>query len=163
MFTEVRGMQQLYKHQLLFVIFICFLSNPDLDIAQMALSCVSNYKVPYVRPYKEQLEGMSKKLQLRETLTKFDVSPQSGVVDSEHRELFSPLIIRILFGRLSARGSGRKSSEDSPAVQRAAILSFLSSLGQSGHGLDYFVYMMIRSFIPPAIDMQMVDCGHQCQ
>lgn len=163
MFSEVKGMQQLYKHRLLYVIFVSFLSNPDLEVAHTALSCVLNFKVPYVKPYKEQLRGMLTKSQFRETLTKFDISPQGGIVDSDHREHLFPLVIRILFGRLSARGSGNKSSKDSPAVRRAAILSFLSGLCQNEHEIDYFIYMMVRSFIPPDIDMQLVDCGHQCR
>ena len=163
MFTEVKGMQQLYKHKLLFAIFVSLLSNPDVAVAQMALSCVKNYKNVYVTPYQEQLEGMLSRSHFRETLTKFDLSHQGGTIDHDHRELLLPLIIRILYGRLSARGSGGKSSKDSPAVRRAAILSFLSSLSQREDDISYFVYMMVRSFIPSSIDMQIVDCGHHCR
>ncbi len=163
MFSKVKGMQQLYKHNLLYVIFVAFLSNPDIDISQMALSCLSNYKLAYLTPYKEQLQGMLGRLQFRETLTKFDLSHQGGTIDRDHRQHLIPLIIRILYGRLTARGIGSKSSRDSPAVRRAAILSFLSGLSQNDNEIDYFVYMMVRSFIPPPINMQLVDCGYHCQ
>ena len=157
-------MTQLSKHELLFMIFVSLLSNPDLYVAKMALSCVTNFKVPYIMPYKEYLQGMMSKLQFRETLTKFDISREGGIVNDDHRGALLPVVTRILFGRLSARGSGKKSSKDSPAIRRAAILSFLSGLGRNVNEIDYFVYMMVRSFIPSSIDMQLkVDYGHNCR
>lgn len=160
MFKEVTGMQQLYKHKVLYVIFVSFLSNPDINIAQMALSCISKYKLQHVTPYKEHLQGMLSRSQMRDTLTKFKLSREDGTVDSDHRELLIPIIIRMLYGRLSARGAGTKSSKDSPAVRRAAILSFISGLSQNEHEIGYFVYMMVRCFVPESIDMHIVNCGH---
>lgn len=163
-FAGVKGMQHLHKHRLLFVIFVSFLSNPDVDIAQMALKCLINYRVSYITPYKDQLMGMMTKGLLRETLTKFDLSHSDGTVDKRDRDDLFPLVIRILFGRLSARGgAGSKSSKDSPAIRRAAILAFLTGLDSTNHELDYFVYMMVRTFISKDVDMQLVDCGHQCK
>jgi hypothetical protein len=68
-----------------------------------------------------------------------------------------------MFSRLPARRSGAKTSKDSPVESRVAILSFLSGMGQNEHELDYFVYMMVRKFIPKIIDMKIVNCGHQCR
>lgn len=160
MFAEVKGMQQLYKHKLLQVIFVSFLSNPDTLIVQLSLHCIIGFKLPYVTPHVQELKGILSKHQMREILTKFNLSRENGDVDNEHRIGLFPIVIRILFGRLSARGSGGKSSKDSPAVRRAAILSFLSGLDASEGELDYFVYMMIRSFIPKNVNMNVSDIGH---
>jgi len=160
MFASVNGMQQLYKHKLLLVIFTSFLSNPDPLTAKLSLDCVIRFKLPHVRPYLDQLKGLLMKGTLRETLTKMNLSRNDGDIDVQHREQLFPIIIRILFGRLSARGSGNKSSKDSPAVRRAAILSFLSGLDQSEGEFDYFIYTMVRPFVPSTVDMDLSDIGH---
>ena len=159
-FAHVHGMQQLFKHGILLVIFTSFLSNPDPIIAQISLECIIRFKLPHVRPYHEDLKGLLAKGKLRETVTKLSLSRQNGHVDDQHRELLFPIIIRLLFGRLAARGSGNKSSKDSPAVRRAAILSFLSGLDDSKGELDYFVYIMIRPFVPRSVDMDLSTIGH---
>ncbi len=160
MFAKVNGMQQLYKHKLLLVIFTSFLSNPDLAIAHLSLDCVIRFKLPHVRPYLDQLRGLLTKGKLRETLTKINLSRNEGDVDGEHRDNLFPIIIRILFGRLAARGSGNKSSKDSPAMRRAAILSFLSGLDETEGELDYFIYTMIRPFVPDSVSMELSEVGH---
>jgi len=153
MFAAINGPQQLHKHKLLFLYFLVTLSNPDEGIAQLALSCLLKFKVDYITPYAELLSSLLKKKQFRDTLTKIDMSKEEGTVDSHHRHDLIPVIVRILFGRFSARGSGAKSSKDSPAARRAAILAFLTVLGKNAGELDYFVYMMTRVFIPKEVDM----------
>jgi len=160
MFSKIKGMEQLYKHKLLLVIFSSFLSNPDIVICQLSLTCVFRFNLPFVKPYEDQLKGMLSKKDFRETLTTFKVSRDGGGVDSAYREDLLPIIIRILFGRLSARGNGTKSSKDSPATRRSYILSFLSGLDGEGKELGYFMYMMVRTFIPVDVDMCIVECGH---
>jgi len=153
MFAATNGPQQLYKHKLLFNYFLVTLSNPDEGIAQLALKCFLKFKPDYAMPYAGHLSSLLKKKEFRDTLTKFDLSKREGTVDSQHRRDLIPMIVRILFGRFSSRGSGAKSSKDSPAARRAAILSFLTALGKNEGELDYFVYMMVRVFIPPHVKM----------
>ena len=153
MFAAINGPQQLYKHKLLFNYFLVTLSNPDEGIAQLALRCFLKFKPDYAMPYAEYLSSLLKKKEFRDTLTKFDLSKKEGNVDSQHRHELIPVIVRILFGRFSSRGTGAKSSKDSPAARRAAILSFLTALGKNEGELDYFVYMMVRVFIPQNVNM----------
>jgi len=101
------------------------------------------------------LNKMLTKGELREILTKFCISSDESAVDSHHRQQLLPIIIRILFGRLTARGKGSKSSKDTPTSRRGAILSFFSGLEQSNEELDSLVYLMVRVFIPPNISMKM--------
>jgi U3 small nucleolar RNA-associated protein 20 len=161
MFAEVKGMQQLYKHKLLLVIFFSFLSNSDTTIAQLSLRCIAQFKLPFVVPYLEYLKGMLVKDSQREVLTKFKLSRDQGDIDVEHRNNLCPLIQRLLFGRLSAHGSGSKSSKDSPAVRRAAIISFLDGLDAANGEMDYFVYMMVRPFIPVSVDMNITGFTYE--
>lgn len=149
MFAAVKGPQQLLKHQMLLKMFIGFLSNSDPKTANLAFMCVGKFKLPYLVPYMDAVQPMLKKDGLRESLAKFDLSVDSDSVDAEHRLLLIPIITRILFGRLSSRSAGTKSSKDSPAGRRAAILSFFSRMGNAQEELTYFVYMMTRAFIVP--------------
>lgn len=154
-FAAVKGPQQLFKHKVLLQIFVSFLANPDARLSNLAFSCVLRFKLPYLSPYVDHVQPMLKREGLREALTKFDLSEDSEIVDAEHRLLLLPIVIRILFGRFSARGNGaKKSSKDSPTARRAAILSFFSGIGNNGGELNYFIYMMIRTFIPRNISMK---------
>ncbi|KAL7543114.1 hypothetical protein ACHAXR_013072, partial [Thalassiosira sp. AJA248-18] len=154
MFAAVKGPQQLFKHKILLQIFVSFLANPDAQLSNLAFACVLRFKLPYLSPYVEYVQPMLKREGLREALTKFDLSQDSEIVDTEHRFLLVPIVTRILFGRFSSRGNGSKSSKDSPAARRAAILSFFSTIGNGSGELNYFIYMMVRAFIPRDVDMK---------
>ncbi|KAL3817639.1 hypothetical protein ACHAXA_011727 [Cyclostephanos tholiformis] len=154
-FAAVKGPQQLFKHKLLLQLFVSHLANPDPRLSNLAFSCLLRFKLPYLSPYIDYVQPMLKREGLREALTKFDLSEDSEIVDAEHRLLLVPIVIRILFGRFSARGNGaRKSAKDSPTARRAAILSFFSGIGNKEGELNYFVYMMIRTFIPRTANMK---------
>ena len=155
MFAAVKGPQQLFKHKILLQIFVSLLANPDARLSNLAFACVSRFKLPYLTPYVDYIHPMLKREGLREAITKFDLSEGSEIVDVEHRLLLVPIVTRILFGRFSSRGGGtNKSSKDSPAARRAAILSFFSGIGNEKGELDYFIYMMVRAFIPRDVSMQ---------
>ncbi len=149
-FAAVKGPQQLFKHKRLLQVFISLLANPDPRLSNLAFSCVLRFKLPYLSPYIDYVQPMLKRDGLREALTKFDLSEQSEIVDAEHRFFLVPITTRILFGRFSARGNNgaKKSAKDSPTARRAAILSFFSGIGNKEGELNYFIYMMIRTFIP---------------
>lgn len=151
MFAAVKGPQQLFKHKVLLQICVSFLGNPDPKLSNLAFACVLRFKLPYLTPYADYVQPMLKREGLREALTKFDLSEDSEVVDAEHRLLLLPIVTRILFGRFSSRGNGTKSSKDSPAARRAAILSFFSGIGNDEGELGYFIYMMVRAFIPQGV------------
>eukprot|EP00985_Skeletonema_marinoi_P017590 scaffold9708_cov130-Skeletonema_marinoi.AAC.3 len=161
MFAAVKGPQQLVSHQTLLQLFVAFLSNQDTRMANLAFACVSRFKLPYLVPYVEYIRPMLKKEGLRDALTKFNLSVDSETVISEHRLPLMPIVTRILFGRLAARGNGSKSSKDSPAARRAAILSFFSGVGNTAGELNYFLYMMVRAFIPQHESMTMNGVENQ--
>ena len=158
MFSAVTGPKQLYKHQLLQIIFTALLSNSEQSVAQVAFNCLCKYKIPYLVPYNNQLRQILTKGELRDALAKFDVSKDGKVIDQQHRDQFIPILTRILFGRFTARNTGRKSAKDSPDARRAAILSFLSGLNSERNEYGSFVYLMIRPFIPPGASTK-IDCS----
>lgn len=135
------------KHKVLERIFRCFLSHQETSVVQLALSCLLKYKPDHLVPYGEVLRDMLQKGRLRTALLKLEEEIETGKVDEKHREPLFPVVSRILFGKLSAKGGG-KSSKDSPAARRAAILSFLSVMCREENELFSFIYLMTRCFIP---------------
>ena len=161
--SEVKGIHQMHQHQLLSVILVSFLSHSDTSITRLSLKCVMGYnRYKPLSIYVDRLKAMLEKGKLRDTLTNFNIAKKNGEVEESNRQQLFPIIIRILFGRFAVRGGGggNKSSKDSPAVRRAAILSFLNALDHTSGELDYFIYMMVRVFIPSSEDMYLGDCGH---
>lgn len=133
-FAAVKGPQQLFKHRTLLQMFVSFLSNPDSKLANLALSCVLRFKLPYLTPYAEHVQPMLQKEGLREALTKFDLSEESDMVDISHRLDLIPIVTRILFGRFLSRGNGAKSSKDSPVrfiMQRKISANIHNSLTET--------------------------------
>ena len=130
------------------------LGNADHRLSNLSFACVLRYKLPHLAPYVQYIQPMLKKEGLREALTKFDLSVDSEMVDTDHRLQLVPIVTRILFGRFSSRGNGSKKSTDSPAARRAAILSFFSRIGNDGGELSFFVYLMVRAFVPRRVSLQ---------
>ncbi len=145
-FAAVEGPQQLFQHQLLEQIFKSFLTHQDTSVVQLSLACMLKFKPKHLVPYRELLTGTLDKGRLRNALLKFQEAIEGEKIEKDHRKLLVPVISRIIFGRLSVRES--RSGKDSPAAKRAAILSFLSLVCQEDDEIFYFIYLMMRSFIP---------------
>jgi U3 small nucleolar RNA-associated protein 20 len=156
-FANVNGPQQLYKHQLLLSIFVSLIGHQETTIAQLAFSCVLRYKPAHLVPYADPLQNFFGKGKLREAMLQFKTLWESGDISPEHRGLLMPVLSRMLFGRLSARSSGAKSSKDTPAARRIAVLSFLAGLCESDDDLYSFIYLTVRSYVPLQVPMKAVE------
>ena len=148
-FAAIDGPQQLIRHKFLEKIFRSFLTHQDTHIVQLSLAALFKFKPKHVMPYCGLLTGLLEKGKLRNALLSFQESLEAGEIQQEHTGLFVPIVSRVLFGRLSSRDS--RSGKDSPAARRAAILSFVSLLCKEDHDIFYFVYFMVRSFVPRSV------------
>lgn len=147
-FASVNGPQQLFKHKFLLSIFVALLSHQDATTSQTALTCVLRFKLPYLVQVSDLLKNFYKKGKLRETLMGLKTIDESGVLIDENRRDLLPILSRILFGRFASRATGKKSSKDSPAARRTAVLSFLSEFCRNDVELYPFLYLMMRVYIP---------------
>lgn len=158
-FADVNGMTQLHNHCFLLNIFTSFLSNTDTMVSRKALRCVTNYNLLHLSSLPlslgtsraagagELLEKMLDPRSMRDALISFRAVIPG---DEEHRRSLMPIVVRVLFGRLVARqGGNKKSSKDTPAARRAAVLSFLGGLGKSHDDHNFLIYMMVRQFVLP--------------
>jgi U3 small nucleolar RNA-associated protein 20 len=165
-FASVSGPKQLFKHGVLLSIFISLLSQQETTIAQHALTCVLKYKLPFVTPYAERLEALFSKGGLKESLLKFTTSFETTEMDSKQKQCLLPILMRILFGRVSARAGSCRSSKDSPAARRSAVLSFVSTMCETESELYPFIYLMVRNYIPPGlipkpVEEQDIEARHE--
>lgn len=106
-------------------IFISLLNNPDGAVAESALTCVLSYKDDYLIPYADVIRSLFVKGNLRQALLHFRSMFDSGTVAREHSVKMVPIVMRICFGRLSARAHV-KSSKDSPAARKSKKMRFTS-------------------------------------
>lgn len=156
-FANVKGPEQLYKHKLLLSIFVSLLGHQETTIAQLAFSCVLRYKPDHIVPYADPLQSFFGKGKLREAMLQFSTLSESGAITPEHRVLLMPVVSRIVFGRLSARSSGAKSSKDTPSARRTAVLSFLAGFCKTDDDLYSFIYLTVRSYVPLKVPMKAVE------
>ena len=128
--------RQLYCHQLLFNYYITVLSDPDQTVAKLALQCIINYKPEYITPYKNHCLKLLEPKSLRDELVLFNpainattdnatiqasddnksASNSSAVgfnttIEMQHRASLMPILVRLLYGRLLAKASGKKAKE----------------------------------------------------
>lgn len=111
-FAAVTSPKQLFQHQQLYNYFCTVLAKPDADVAKLALDCIMTYKVDAVTPYKENLYNFLDDSTMRNELLTFDATIATGVVNSDHRAVFIPILVRLLYGRFVSRGKGSKSARE---------------------------------------------------
>lgn len=151
-FAAVKGSQQLYQRSVLLSVFYVNLSHQDATIAGTSLTCLVNFRLPYVSHYTEKLHHLLRKGGLRDALLDFNLSRESETFHKEHRQHLLPVIQRILFGRLSTSSMRGIKSKDSPMARRKAIVSCLSQL--DGDELFPMIYLMIRNYIPLSFELK---------
>jgi U3 small nucleolar RNA-associated protein 20 len=156
-YSAASGPKQLVKHELLLAIFISLLAHRDNQISLSALSCVLKYKLPYLSSYSDSLKMIYEKGKFRDALMHLKTALESDELRPEDRPSFINLLSRILFGRLSVRSTGAKSTKDSPSARRGTVLSFLSSLCKDDEEFFHFIYLALRAFVPSNCDVSSVD------
>ena len=154
-FSAIEGPKQLVQHKLLEKIFRSFLSHHDLSIVGYSISCLMKFKFDYLIPYHRHLQDMIQKGKLKNSLINLSEIIEDGKMKNEDRELILPILARILFGRVTANSG--KSSNDSPASRRAAVLSFMSVICKKEDDFFPFLYLMTRCFIPKSEKLKPIE------
>ncbi|OQS03841.1 U3 small nucleolar RNA-associated protein [Thraustotheca clavata] len=139
-FTNYAGV---FGQNVLWDFFYALLIKADDHISNLALECIYAYKPAYLLPYKTQLSQLTNSSTFREAITNFKVDKESGVVLSEHRGPFFPVLLRLLYAKFVSR-KGSRSSKDSLATRRTVVLSFLVAL--ESNELAYFIGLILRPF-----------------
>lgn len=156
-FADLNGPHQLYKNEYLLSVFVSLVGAHEPEAAMMAFKCVGKFKLTYIHPYNEIVMSIFEKGKLRDAMMQLCSSSESGEMTPEHKKDLLPLLSRILFGRLASRAGKVKSSKDSPAARRNAVLSFLSSFCVSDDDIYPFLYFMMRVYVPDTLHLTAVE------
>ncbi len=127
-FAAVISPKQMYQHQMLCNFYTTLLSSPDHSVVKLALTCILNYKLPFLMPYKDVFQRILDPKTLRDELVAFNPSVASAKIDSSHRSELIPLLIRLLYGRSVAKAGGNKAREQSLSRYSIRILAYIYSI-----------------------------------
>ena len=101
-FGNFKNTTDVKKSDELFAVFekLVALANPEIQLA--SLQCMSLFKPGYyILPYKPHLETLIQDSRGRTPFTEFPLLPSKSAILPEHRPELIPLIIRILFPKLT--------------------------------------------------------------
>jgi len=80
-----------------------FLLNSSPSIQQLALQCLLKFNVPYLTPYKERILRLIDQQTYREEMTVFPLDRKSALIHAEHRVMFVPILLLVVFPKLVKR------------------------------------------------------------
>ncbi|KAJ0012510.1 hypothetical protein NQD34_016844 [Periophthalmus magnuspinnatus] len=141
-FAKFTNPRSLYMEGSLSKLYHQLLCHQDQHIQQVALECVLTYKDPHIEPYKENLERLLDDKHFKEEIVHFNISEETGVVESSHRAKLIPLLMRLLFGRLRTKAGSKFQGKASAASRSSIILRFLA--GCQSEELGMFIDLLLE-------------------
>ena len=155
-FMGLKGPEQLVSHRKLAQVFTALLGHHERDIAKTALQCILRFKSEFMSTYSDKLKLLTAD-KLRDAMISLkqhhlkieDCSPSS-------RHKLAAVLARILFGRISSK-SGTKSSKDSPAARRTAVLSFVSGFCTEDAEIFPFLFLALRRYLPSSAERKPIE------
>ncbi|XP_054911685.1 small subunit processome component 20 homolog [Poeciliopsis prolifica] len=141
-FAKFTNPRALYLESSLSELYNQLLCHQDQQIQCVALECVLTYKDPNIVPYKENLERLLDDRHFKEEIVHFNISEETGVVDTSHRGRLIPVLMRILFGRLRSKAGSKFQGKASAATRSAIILRFLA--GSQSEELGMFIDLLLE-------------------
>lgn len=101
----------------------CLVGHADPKVQSQALEALAKWQQPPLLAHKDSLLALITDKTFRETLARFPVDTETGVLKEEQRTLILPLLSRLLFAKLTQR-SGRGASKNAMAQRRASIFAY---------------------------------------
>ncbi|XP_068162452.1 small subunit processome component 20 homolog [Antennarius striatus] len=141
-FAKFNNPRSLYLENSLSELYYQLLCHQDQQIQRMALECVLTYKDPNIVPYKENLENLLDDKHFKEEIVHFNISEETGVIDASHRAKLLPLLMRILFGRLSSKAGSKFQGKASASSRSSIIVRFLA--GCQAEELGMFIDLLLE-------------------
>ena len=141
LFASFDNPRVLFKSQEVFDAVLRLLTNGDVEIQKSALGAISTWKLKGVQPYLEHLTNLLDDSLFRDEISVFlQTDEQDSTIQSGHRAELMPILLRILYGRIIARGgsSNRGGGQES---KRKAVLAALTRL--SDEYVQEFLYIAL--------------------
>ena len=125
-------------------ILLRLLSHRSGEVQKLALDCLSNYNFPYLTPYKENLYRLVDDKSFRTEIVSFSIDSSSSTIQADHRPGLTPIVIRILYGKMMHKAGPGSSGKDNIKQRQALILRYIAGFTDSE--IEVFLDMAFQLF-----------------
>ncbi|XP_071696721.1 uncharacterized protein [Rutidosis leptorrhynchoides] len=109
------------------VLLYRLLDENDPEVQLKVLDCLLNWKDEFLVPYGQHLRNLVNPKTLRDELTRWSLSRESGLVSEQHRDFLVPIVIRLLVPKV--RKLKKLASRKAASMHhRKAVIGFLAEL-----------------------------------
>lgn len=117
-FTKLVNPKQLYREKDMCQLYMNLLSHWNSNVQKIALDCLMTYKHSYLVPYKEHLYGIIDEKTFKKTMTSFKLNKEEAVVVADHRKDLMPILMRILYSKLTTKAPKGQGQERKSLILR---------------------------------------------
>ncbi|XP_013199858.2 small subunit processome component 20 homolog [Amyelois transitella] len=140
--AQLKNPRALHKEPVFWELYMEFLKHKNPGLQKYALDCVLNYKNKSVTPYKNNLQNLVDENKLKDELTLFKITEDSKSIQPEDREHVVPIILRILYGKMTSKlGADKKGGGQ---TRRSLVMRYLA--GCNENELKMFIEMAFSQF-----------------
>lgn len=132
-FPKMQNPKQLYKESELYQIYLNLLSHKNSEIQKLSLDCIFGYKHKYLTPYKQNLYNIVDDKKFKDELTSFKIDKETSVVLEEHRPEFIPILMRILYSKMTTKVGTQKGGNQ---LRKSLVMRFIAGC----HDDEVFVF-----------------------
>lgn len=116
-------------------ILLRLLTHRSYEIQKLALDCLMAYDYPYLTPYKENLYRILSDKTFRTEITSFSIDSESSSIKTEHREGLTPILVRLLYGKMMSKTGHGSSGKDNIQHRQGIVLRYIAGLTDSEMGV----------------------------
>ena len=143
-FEKVTNPKTLYRESEIKKIYLDLLASKNYEIQRAALNCLLTYKYKYLLPYKDNLFNIINEKNLKNELTRFKIDEESSMIQTEHRDEFIPILMRVIYAKMVSKTGMRTGGKGGGLMKRKMILRFLA--GTQENEMIVFTKMAFKPF-----------------
>ncbi|CAH0579423.1 unnamed protein product [Chrysodeixis includens] len=142
--SQFKNPRALHKEPVFWELYMEFLKHKNPGLQKYALDCVINYKNKSVTPYKNNLCNLVDEKKFKDELTLFKITEDAKSIQPEDREHVVPLILRILYGKMTSKLVADK--KGGGQNRRSLVMRYLA--GCNENELKMFIEMAFSYYKP---------------
>lgn len=117
-FKKLVNPKQIYREKDMWQLYMNFLSHWNPNVQKIALDCLMAYKHPYLVPYKQELYGLIDENTFKKTMIALRLNREGALVVNEHRKDFMPILMRLLYSKLTTKAPKGQGQERKSLILR---------------------------------------------
>ncbi|CAG9761397.1 unnamed protein product [Ceutorhynchus assimilis] len=125
-FAQFKSPKSMYRESELYRLYFEFLKHKNPDVQKAALNCLMTYKFKYLLPYKDHLYNLVDENNFKNQISNFRIDKESTEILVDHRENLIPVVLQIVFSKMSTKTGMRTGGKASGQNRRSLILRFLA-------------------------------------